>query len=67
MGHAFALHASTDGDQWSLVRHFSLGLAPEAPVKLGVLAQSPHGEGCAARFTQLRYEERTLGDIRSGE
>jgi regulation of enolase protein 1 (concanavalin A-like superfamily) len=68
MGRAFALHARGEANvPWSLVRHFTLGTDEAAPVKAGFLAQSPTGDGCTARFSEISFESRTLGAIRSGE
>jgi uncharacterized protein len=64
IGSAFAFHASTDGAFWRLVRHF--GLPAEGELRVGFEAQSPLGEGCTAAFTSIRYEARTLAEIRSG-
>jgi regulation of enolase protein 1 (concanavalin A-like superfamily) len=65
-GAGFALHASTDGQYWTLVRHFSLGIPASAPVKVGFLAQSPVGEGCRATFTDVSLVHATLADLRDG-
>jgi hypothetical protein len=64
IGAICALHASGDGARWDLVRHFAL----EAPDGLaaGLLAQSPTGQGCTATFEELRFEARTLADLRDG-
>jgi hypothetical protein len=62
IGQAFAFHASSDGREWQLVRHFSLGAEPSA----GFLAQSPLGDGCTATFDEIRFEHVRLGDIRDG-
>lgn len=64
IGGACALHASADGARWDLVRHFAL----DAPVGVaaGFLAQSPTGEGCAARFDEIAFAARTLADLRDG-
>lgn len=61
---AFAFHASRDGEQWELIRHFALGdgLDPE----IGFTAQSPLGDGCTATFSELRYVTERLEDLRSG-
>lgn len=64
MGAAFAFHHSPDGGRWHLVRHFALG--GDGEVQAGFLAQSPTGEGCTARFTDVRFRPETLVDIRSG-
>jgi uncharacterized protein len=61
---ACALHASSDGKRWDLVRHFALD-APDG-LAAGFLAQSPTGEGCTATFDEVRFEARTLADLRDG-
>jgi uncharacterized protein len=65
LGSAFAFHASTDGHQWELIRHFSLDT--EAPIEIGLLAQSPTGSGCTATFDTVRFAAERLADIRNGE
>ncbi|MHB8060993.1 MAG: DUF1349 domain-containing protein [Gaiellaceae bacterium] len=61
----FAFHASSGGGPWQLVRYFAL--AGEGDVEIGFMAQSPTGSGCAARFEQIAFEQRRLGDLRNGE
>jgi regulation of enolase protein 1 (concanavalin A-like superfamily) len=65
IGHQFAFHASSDGTAWRLVRHF--GLADGDQLEVGFLAQSPTGDGCTARFSEIRFNQTTLADLRSGE
>ncbi len=65
LGDCFAFHASAGDGFWRLVRYFELG--GEGAVEIGFLAQSPTGEGCRARFEQIAYEERRLGELRNGE
>jgi len=60
MDEAYAFHASRDGERWDLVRHFHLAGA----VEIGFEAQSPRGDGCEAVFSDIRFEQRTLLDIR---
>jgi uncharacterized protein len=64
IGGTCALHASIDGQRWDLVRHFALD-APDG-LAAGFLAQSPTGDGCTATFDDVRYEARTLADLRDG-
>ena len=64
MGQAFAFHASTDGSEWKLIRHFTLGEDVEPAV--GLEAQSPTGDGCEVRFDEIRFEPRRLSDLRDG-
>jgi uncharacterized protein len=65
LGPAFALHASTDGAEWRLIRHFAL--EPADGVRAGFLVQSPLGKGCSARFEQIAFAPGRLRDLRSGE
>jgi hypothetical protein len=64
LGTAFAFHASVDGEQWGLIRHFSLASGAEPLV--GFLVQSPRGSGCTARFEGISFTPTRLADIRSG-
>jgi regulation of enolase protein 1 (concanavalin A-like superfamily) len=64
LGPAFAFHASSDGYEWHLVRHFALGGDVEPAV--GFEAQSPTGEGCEVRFEEIRFEAVRLRDLRDG-
>jgi hypothetical protein len=64
LGDCFAFHASTGDGFWRLVRYFAL--EGDGEVSIGFLAQSPTGEGCRARFDEISYAERRLGDLRSG-
>jgi uncharacterized protein len=65
IGGAQAFHASTNGHDWQFVRHFRLSAAATAEV--GFEAQSPFGQGCRARFSQIEHSTRTLADLRNGE
>lgn len=65
IGRVFAFHASTDGARWSFVRAFTLGDAG-LTARVGFEGQSPVGDGCSARFDDIRFERRTLGDLRDG-
>jgi uncharacterized protein len=65
LGRAHAFHASSDGQNWQLVRHFCL--AAGAPTEVGFEAQSPVGEGCRASFSHIEYSEHTLADLRNGQ
>ena len=64
VGPAFAFHASTDGVEWSFVRHFAL--AGDGEPSVGFAAQSPKGEGCSVTFERIAFEARRLDDLRSG-
>jgi uncharacterized protein len=62
-GAAWAFHASADGAWWRLLRYFTLetGL-----VRVGFLAQSPTGEGCAATFDHITFGPGAPADLRDG-
>jgi uncharacterized protein len=64
IGRAYAFHASTDGDFWHFVRYFTFG--PEALPSTGFEAQSPLGEGCTVRFSEVHFSPATLADLRDG-
>jgi regulation of enolase protein 1 (concanavalin A-like superfamily) len=61
---AFAFHYSLDGKLWNLVRYFTLG--ERNSLEIGFLSQSPTGEGCAARFSEIEFTPQKLSDLRSG-
>ncbi|MFD5031076.1 DUF1349 domain-containing protein [Streptomyces sp. NPDC058405] len=66
-GTAFAFHASPDGERWTFVRVFTLGTPPElARARVGFLAQSPTGEGCAVTFDHITHHPHGLTDLRDG-
>jgi regulation of enolase protein 1 (concanavalin A-like superfamily) len=62
---AYAFHVSETGAEWNLIRYFKLedGSSPH----IGFLAQSPTGNGCTASFRDIRFGEKLLKAIRSGE
>jgi uncharacterized protein len=64
-GTAWAFHASTDGARWRLLRYFSLGLGLEL-VRVGFLAQSPTGAGCAATFDHITFRPGAPENLRDG-
>ncbi|HMO56356.1 MAG TPA: DUF1349 domain-containing protein [Roseiflexaceae bacterium] len=64
-GRALAFPASTDGRAWQMIRHFALDLPPG--VSLGLLAQSPSGNGCRVQFAQIVFAAQRLAALRTGE
>jgi regulation of enolase protein 1 (concanavalin A-like superfamily) len=66
LGRAFALHSSDTGESWSLVRYFALDIPEDRPIKIGILAQSPTGEGTAVRFEDVQFSTDRLQDVRDG-
>ena len=64
LGEAFAFHASLAGDNWQLMRYFTL--TTQEPLTVGFSVQSPTGAGCTAHFAHIRYIPDRLPDLRSG-
>ena len=62
-GAAWAFHASTDGAWWRLLRYFTLGTDL---VRVGFLAQSPTGDGCAATFDHITFRPGAPENLRDG-
>ena len=65
-GAAWAFHASTDGAWWRLLRYFALSGDPAEMVRVGFLAQSPTGRGCAATFDQITFRAGAPKNLRDG-
>jgi uncharacterized protein len=62
-GSAFAFHASTDGSWWRLLRYFALG---DGLIRVGFVADSPTGEGCAATFGHIEFKSGAPKNLRDG-
>lgn len=62
-GNCFAFHYSLDGKRWELVRYFGLDCPEE--IKVGVVAQSPVGDGAQVKFDLFLLADGSSGDIRT--
>ncbi len=60
----FAFHYSLDGKWWEMVRYFRL--PSSGPIKIGVVAQSPTGDGCKVEFGHLHFSPDPIREIRAG-
>jgi regulation of enolase protein 1 (concanavalin A-like superfamily) len=65
-GAAWAFHASGDGSVWRLLRYFSLTGDAADLVRVGFMAQSPAGEGCAATFEHIAFRPGAPENLRDG-
>ena len=65
-GAAWAFHASTDGAWWRLLRYFALSGNAAELVRVGFLAQSPTGAGCAATFDHITFQPGAPKNLRDG-
>ena len=61
---AFAFHWSEDGTAWHFVRHFTLPAT--GAFRAGFASQSPTGDGCSARFSEIVFTPGRLQDLRNG-
>ncbi len=64
-GTMYVFYTSQDGQQWQLVRSFSL--AGAGPVQVGFSAQSPVGEQMTTQFTDIRFRAAAFKDYWQGE
>ena len=65
VGDLFAFHYSLDNKRYDMVRFFHL--ETDGPLMVGLVAQSPVGQGGVQRFKQLSIEPRTVQNLRKGE
>ena len=65
VGNYFAFHYSTDGERYDMTRLFHMEVP--GPLKVGLVAQSPLGEGGPRHFEHLLIENRTLTNLRQGK
>jgi uncharacterized protein len=54
------LYVSTDGKKWLLIRHLQFNTNKE--IKVGFLAQSPIGQHCKVKFSNIKYEAKKIKD-----
>jgi regulation of enolase protein 1 (concanavalin A-like superfamily) len=64
-GNCFAFFYSLNGKYWTLVRYFFMD-AP-AEIKVGVVGQSPVGNGCRTSFDYFEYSPVPVTNLRSGK
>lgn len=62
-GKAYAFHHSLDGLRWDLLRFFAL---PGKVSAVDIVAQSPTGAGCVARFDLAQLTEKAPENLRDG-
>ena len=65
VGNNFGIHYSTDGENFYMMRYFSL---PADPImKVGLLAQCPLGNGGKRIYENLTIEKKSVKNIRAGK
>ncbi len=65
VGHYFSFHYSLDGLAYFMTRLYFMPV--EGPLMVGLVAQSPTGEGGPRFFSHLSIEKRTVLNLRKGE
>ncbi len=64
LGKACVFHYSLDGKYWHFVRYFHV--ETKDSIHIGFLSQSPMGEGCDVKFTDIAYTDNKLENLRNG-
>jgi len=64
-GDAFYLYSSNDGKSWYLVRAFNF--KSEHPLKVGLIAQCPVGNGATITFSDVKFSPTRIKDIWKGQ
>lgn len=64
-GDAFSMHYSTDGSHYQMVRVFKLKVSDT--LKVGIVSQSPTGEGLVSDFSDIQIKKVTMKDLRAGK
>ena len=59
------LYYSTTGIEWFLIRHLQFDTT--TGFKVGFLAQSPTGDSCEVKFSNITYSSRKIKDPYAGE
>ena len=62
-GKAYAFHHALDGQRWDLLRFFAL---PHPVTAVDIVAQSPTGQGCEARFDWASVADGAPENLRDG-
>jgi len=62
LGNCFGFHYSLDYITWEMVRYFYLDCSEK--IKVGIVAQSPIGQGCNVKFEFVDLEIRKVNDVR---
>ena len=57
-GSAIFFYTSQDGENWSIIRTFTLGKNPD--LRIGFSSQSPAGEGCVSVFSRIQYVPKAI-------
>jgi uncharacterized protein len=60
-GNTYVFYFATDGQNWQILRAFSLDT--QLPVRVGFESQSPAGSGAVAKFAAITYDPHRISNI----
>jgi len=60
-GNEYSFYYSVDKVNWMMIRHFNL--KTENKVKIGFAAHGSRGDGFTALFSDIKYQDRALGNL----
>ena len=61
----WSIHYSLNGKTWKMIRYFELNLNKK--IKVGVISQSPTGNGCKVIFKDFTIKHNIYQDLRKSE
>ncbi len=61
-GNEFSFFYSADNKNWNMIRNFNLNITGQ--IKLGFAAHGSRGDGFTAIFSEIRYKDEALSDMR---
>lgn len=64
-GDYWSIHYSIEGYVWKMVRYFALKMTRK--VNVGIIAQSPIGQGCLVKISDLIIRKNDCKNLRKGE
>jgi regulation of enolase protein 1 (concanavalin A-like superfamily) len=64
-GNVITLYYSVDNKNWFLIRHLQFDTTSK--IRVGFLAQSPTGDKCAVKFSDIQYKNVKIKDPYLGE
>ena len=63
-GNEFSFHYSTDNKNWNLVRHFRIDF-DEHELMVGFAVHGSRGKRFSAEFSNIKYSDKALGNMRT--
>lgn len=64
-GNVITMYYSLDGKKWLLIRHLQFNC--KKSIRIGFLAQSPAGNKCEVKFSNIHYSGKRINDPYTGD